>query len=151
MTAQGQWRLEAIHVTDCVEWHAAKDLAAHGLSPGYAVIENDSRVLHFAPRYLLAINCEGESPAVAATVEPIAVDVTGKWCGYRLHGSRVCDVLAAGAHADLLLRGRACAAMSLFDCPVVLLRTNGLDEVWVPASYAESLCLSLNKMELCCD
>ena len=73
--------------------------------------------------------------------------MTGKWCGYRLHGSHARDVLAAGAHASLVLKGRACAALSLFDCPVVLLSTDGIDEIWVPASYAESLCHALNKME----
>jgi len=115
--------------------------------PGFALIENESRIFHFAPRYLLAINQEGATPAVAATAEAIAVDVTGKWCGYRLHGLRARDVLAAGTHANLVLNGRACAALSLFDCPVVLVRTAGTDEVWVPASYVESLCHALNKME----
>jgi sarcosine oxidase gamma subunit len=147
MTAQEQWRLEAINVTDCVEWHVTASFAEHGVNPGFALIENESRIFHFAPRYLLAINQEGATPAVAATAEAIAVDVTGKWCGYRLHGSRARDVLVAGAHANLVLNGRACAALSLFDCPVVLVRTVGADEAWVPASYAESLCHALNKME----
>jgi sarcosine oxidase gamma subunit len=147
MTAQEQWRLEAINVTDCVEWHVTASYAEHGVNPGFALIENESRIFHFTPRYLLAINHQGTTPAVAATAEAIAVDVTGKWCGYRLHGSRARDVLAAGAHANLVLNGRACAALSLFDCPVVLVRTAGADEVWVPASYAESLCHALNKME----
>lgn len=147
MSAQEQWRLEAINVTDCVEWHVAASFAEHGVNPGFAVIENDSRIFHFAPRYLLAINQQGTIPAAAATAEAIAVDVTGKWCGYRLRGSRARDVLAAGTHANLVLNGRACAALSLFDCPVVLVRTADADEVWVPASYAESLCHALNKME----
>jgi len=151
MSAQEQWRLEAINVTDCVEWHVAAGFTEHGVHPGFALIENDSRIFHFAPRYLLVINQQGTTPAAAATAEAITVDVTGKWCGYRLHGSRARDVLAAGTHANLVLKGRACAALSLFDCPVVLVRAAGADEVWVPASYAESLCHSLNKMELCCD
>ena len=147
MSVQEQWRLEAINVTDCVEWHVATSFAEHGVNPGFAVIENDSRIFHFAPRYLLAINQEGITPAAAETAGAIAVDATGKWCGYRLHGSRARDVLAAGTHANLVMNGRACAALSLFDCPVVLVRTAGADEVWVPASYAESLCHALNKME----
>jgi len=147
MSGQEQWRLEAIGVTDCVEWHVATSFAEHGVNPGYAVIEGARRILHFAPRYLMAINHQGATPALAATAEATAVDVTGKWCGYRLHGSRAGDVLAAGTHADLMLIGRACAALSLFDCPVVLLRTEETNEVWVHASYAESLCRALNKME----
>jgi sarcosine oxidase gamma subunit len=147
MSAQGQWWLEAIHVTDCVEWHMATKFAEHGMNPGHAVIENDSRAMHFAPHYLLAINHNGAKPALTATAEAIAIDVTGKWRGYRLNGSRAGDVLAAGTHADLMLAGRECAALSLFDCPVVLLRTEDANEVWVHASYAESLCHALNKME----
>jgi sarcosine oxidase gamma subunit len=147
MSAQEQWRLEPISVTDCVEWHVTTSFAEHGVNPGFAVIENDSRIFHFAPRYLLAINQEGATPGVAATAEAIAVDVSGKWCGYRLHGSRARDVLMAGTQANLVLKGRACAALPLFDCPVVLVRTDSADEVWVPASYAESLCHALNKME----
>jgi sarcosine oxidase gamma subunit len=151
MSAQKQWQIEAIVVTDCVEWHVATDFAAHGLTPGYAVIEGDRRILYFAPRYLLAINHRGGTPAMTATAEAIAVNVTGKWCGYRLHGLHARDVLAAGTHANLVLNGRECAALSLFDCPVVLLRVADVDEVWVRASYAESLCHALNKKELCCD
>jgi len=95
----------------------------------------------------LAINPDGTTPPVAAIADAIAVDVRGKWRGYRLHGSRVHDVLAAGTHVDLVLRGRECAALSLFDCPVELLRVADVSEIWVPASYADSLCDALNKME----
>jgi sarcosine oxidase gamma subunit len=151
MRAQAQWRLEAINVTDCVEWHVATNFAAHGVSPGYAVIKDDSRILHFSPGHLLVINFAGAAPPITANANAIAVDVTGKWCGFRLHGSGARDVLAAGAHASLVLNGRECAALSLFDCPVVLLRIADTDEVWVPASYAESLCTALNKMEKYCD
>jgi sarcosine oxidase gamma subunit len=151
MIAQEQCRLEAINVTDCVEWHVTASFAKHGVNRGFALIENDNRIFHFAPRYLLAINHQGAAPAMAETAGAIAVDVTGKWCGYRLHGSRARDVLATGTHANLVLKGRGCAALSLFDCPVVLVRTAGADEVWVPASYAESLCHALNKMEKICD
>jgi sarcosine oxidase gamma subunit len=146
MSALAQWQLEVINVTDCVEWHVVESFAEHGVNPGFAVIENDSRIFHFAPRYLLAINHKGTTPAVAATAEAIAVDATGKWCGYRLHGSGARKVLAAGAHADLVLNGRECAALSLFDCPVVLLLVADAGEIWVPASYAESLCDALNKV-----
>ena len=151
MSAREPWRLEAIHVFDCVEWHSPAGFAADIVSPGYALIRNDARLLHFAPRYLLAINQQGATPPMTATSGAIAIDVTGKWCGYRLHGSHAHDVLAAGTHADLVLAGRACAALSLFDCPIVLLRAATADEIWVPASYAESLCRALNKMENYCD
>ncbi len=147
MSAQEQWRLETVHVTDCVEWHTATGFALHGVKPGFAAIEDESRLFHFAPGYLLAINHLGTIPALATTAEAVAVDVKGKWCGYRLHGSHARDVLATGAHANLVLSGRQCAALLLFDCPVVLLRVADTDEIWVPASYAESLCDALNKME----
>jgi len=54
--------------------------------------------------------------------------------------------LAAGVPSETVLSGRACAALPLFDCPVVLLRTPDSSEVWIPASYAESLESVLNKI-----
>lgn len=126
-------------------------ISADGLKPGYASIQDDTRLMHFAPRFLLAINHAGTIPPIAATAGPVAVDVTGKWHGYRLHGSLSSNVLAAGAQTGTVLAGRNCAALSLFDCPTVLLQAAGSSEVWVPASYADSLCDALNKMENCCE
>ena len=75
MTAQEQWRLEAIGVTDCVEWHATAGFAEHGLNPGFALIKNDNRIFHFAPGYLLAINHQGATPDMAETAGAIAVEI----------------------------------------------------------------------------
>lgn len=147
MSAQGQWQIEPIEVRDCVEWHSRYGVATHGISPGEAVIESRRRTLYFSPGYLLAINFDGGAPPLAAVLSAIPIDVTGKWRGFRLTGPRAGAVLAAGAHVELLLQDRVCAALSLFDCPVVLLRTADAYEVWVLASYTESLCQALNKME----
>ena len=151
MSTQERWRLEPISVLDCVEWHVSTGISAEDVNPGYASIQGDTRLMYFAPRFLLAINHAGSIPPIAAAAGALAVDVTGKWCGYRLHGSLSSDVLATGAQTGIVLAGRNCAALSLFDCPVVLLRSAGNSEVWVPASYAESLCNALNRMENCCD
>jgi len=147
MSVQRPWSIEAISVSNCVEWHVATSFAAHGLSPGCAVTEGDSRILHFTPSCLLVINHAGSMSALAVIADTIPVDVTGKWHGFRLRGSNVADVLAAGVHTDLVLNGRSCAALSLFDCPVVLSCIDGTYEVWVHASYAGSLCTALDKME----
>ena len=151
MSAQEQWRLETISVVDCVEWHSPTGFAADIVSPGYALIQDDTRLLHFTPRFLLAINHAGTTPPIATIAGAVGVDVAGKWCGYRLHGSHSSEVLAAGVQKGMVLAGRACAALSLFDCPAVLLQSNAASEVWVPASYAESLSRALNKMENRCE
>jgi hypothetical protein len=140
-----QWRLETVRVVDCFEWHAPTAFWANEVSPGYALIQGDTRLLHFAPRFLLTINQGAVAPPVATAAEAIGIDVTGKWHGYRLHGSSSPAVLAAGVPSGTVLAGRNCAALSLFDCPVVLLSTPDSSEVWVPASYAESLASALNK------
>jgi sarcosine oxidase gamma subunit len=140
-----QWRLETIRVVDCFEWHAPTACWANDVGPGYALTQGDKRLLHFAPRFLLTINQGAAAPPVATAAEAIGINVTGKWCGYRLHGSSSPAVLAAGVPSGTVLAGRNCAALSLFDCPVVLLRTPDSSEVWVPASYAESLGSALNK------
>ena len=151
MSAQERWRLEPISVLDCVEWHVSTGVSADDVNPGYASIQGDTRLMYFAPRYLLAINHAGAIPPIVATAGAVAVDVTGKWHGYRLHGSLSSNVLARGVQTGMVLAGRNCAALSLFDCPVVLLQSAETSEVWVPASYAESLYNALNKMENCCD
>jgi sarcosine oxidase gamma subunit len=140
-----QWRLETVRVADCFEWHAPTAFWANDVSPGYALIQGDKRLLHFAPRFLLTINQGAVAPPVATAAEAIGIDVSGKWHGYHLHGSSSPAVLAAGVPSGTVLAGRNCAALSLFDCPVVLLRTPDSSEVWVPASYAESLASALNK------
>lgn len=140
-----QWRLETVTVVDCYEWHAPTAAIANIMSPGYALIQGDQRLLHFAPQFVLTINQGAIAPLVVDGAEATGIDVTGKWHGYRLHGSRAPAVLAAGVPSETVLSGRDCAALSLFDCPVVLLPTPDSSEVWVPASYAESLESALNK------
>ena len=140
-----QWRLETVRVVDCYEWHAPTAAWANIVSPGYALIQGDKRLLHFAPQVVLSINQGAVAPPVAVAAEATGIDVTGKWHGYRLHGSSSPAVLAAGVPSGTVLSGRDCAALSLFDCPVVLLRTPDSSEVWVPASYAESLGSALNE------
>jgi len=140
-----QWRLESVRVVDCFEWHAPTAFLANDVSPGYALIQDDKRLLHFAPRFLLTINHGAVAPPVATAADAIGIDVTGKWHGYRLHGSSSPAVLAAGVPSGTVLAGRNCAALPLFDCPVVLLRTPDISEVWVHASYAETLGSALNK------
>jgi len=140
-----QWRLETVSVVDSYEWHAPRAAWADSVSPGYALIQGDKRLLHFAPQFVLTINQRTFAPLITGIAETTCIDVTGKWCGYRLHGSRSRAVLAAGMTSETVLSGRGCAALSVFGCPVVVLRTPDSSEVWVPASYAESLGNALNE------
>ncbi len=99
--------------------------------------------LHFAPgRWLLpsvsaalAARCRGFVTAGLAAL----VDVEGKWRMFALRGPGAKRSLAAGVPVELILRQRACAALTLFDCPVVLSRRDAAFEVWAHASYSMHL------------
>lgn len=139
-----EWRLECIGVDNCVEWHTSTGEFTGNLTPGYAAVRGDTRVLRFAPRYLLAINGNTADPPAGMATDAIRVDVSGKWRGYRLGGARAPQALAAGANVERVLDGRSCAALRLFDCPVVLLRTEERFEVWVQASYTKSFEMAIH-------
>ena len=47
--------------------------------------------------------------------------------------------LASGADVEALLEGRDCAALSLFDCPVIVARAEEGLELWLQSSYAQFL------------
>ena len=121
-------------------------------------------VLHFAPgRWLVAATRSGTEPASDPVADPatdpatdsatgpsidaraaalaqvasfgIAVDVSGKWRGLRLCGADAQRLLARTLDSAAVLDGRACAAVTLFDCPAVLARAADGYRVWVQASY----------------
>ncbi|MGH6634300.1 MAG: hypothetical protein ACREB0_13125, partial [Sphingopyxis sp.] len=100
-------------------------------------------LLHFAPRRWLAPN---PPPELIARIDSHArqgratvVEVEGNWREFRIRGLGAARLLACGADVEGILARRDCAALALFDCPVIVAREPMGFEIWVQSSYASSL------------
>ncbi len=113
-------------------------------APGFADTDAAGcpRRLHFAPRRWLlpAADAALRSELAAAVAGGLGacVDVTGKWLALRARGPDARRALASTIDIDAVLAGRECAAVTLFDCPAIVLRDGGGYRLWVAASYAAS-------------
>ena len=107
-------------------------------------------LLHFAPGRFFAPAPAAELARHLAALEAAGIgrvfDVTGKWRALRVAGPGALRLLAAGADVEAVLAHRDCAALSLFDCPVVLAHASRAFDLWVPASYATDLRNSLERL-----
>lgn len=125
--------------------------AAWPVEPGAVSLGPDDRptLLHFAPaRWLLPDPGEELLALVAAAVEAGAgtvVDVSGKWQPMLMTGSAAARVLASAVDVQAVLAGRGCAALTLFDCPLVLARAGGGFALWVRASYATDFAAAVER------
>lgn len=107
-------------------------------------------LLHFAPgRFLLP----APTPDLARQLDSLAqagvgvtFDVDGKWRELTITGSGVHRLLSSGADVAAVLAHRECAALYLFDCPVVLARRADGFDVWVQASYATDFRETLDRI-----
>lgn len=130
---------------------ATADLPA---SPG--AVQHDAAgsaaLLHFAPgRFLVPApgpNMIRHLDALAAAGVGAVFNVGGKWRAIRLTGAGAERLLAAAVDVAAVLSHRACAAVQLLDCPVVLARTGDGFELWVQASYATDLAGSLDRIRV---
>jgi sarcosine oxidase gamma subunit len=99
--------------------------------------------LHFAPgRWLLP------APAPALLQQLLSleragsgmlIDVDGKWQELRFASGDARAFLARSIDVEAVLTDRECAALMLFDCPVILARHKDAFNLWVEASYVRSL------------
>ena len=107
-------------------------------------------LLHFAPWRWLVPDPDADIAArLGAHVDAgvgVLIDVTGKWRGIALSGADMPRVLAAGVAVDIVLAARDCAALWLFDCPVILARDGATLDLWVQSSYAPSLMATLESV-----
>ena len=107
-------------------------------------------LLHFAPGRFLAPAPSEEIvrhlDALAATGAGAVFDVAGQWRAVALSGPGAARLLAAGIDLGAVLAHRECAAIQLFDCPVVLASSTGRFDLWVPGSYAVDFCASLERI-----
>ncbi len=96
--------------------------------------------LHFAPgRWLLPDPAQEVLDRLGGQPGIVIVDVDGKWQRRILSGLRVWRVLAVTADVETMLRGRDCAALTLFDCPGIATRSGDGVEIWIASSYAQFL------------
>ena len=112
--------------------------------------------LHFAPGRWLLPDPPGELlAAISGWPAASLVDVEGKWQRRSLRGRHAMRLLAAGADVEAMLSGRECAALALFDCPVIVARASAAMDLWVQSSYArfleEQLTRALSGVEHCRD
>jgi len=145
------WRTVTTSPAPCYEW-TAHDAPPAALGPeacraGCATRgpEGADIVLHPAPdRWLVA---EASAAIVtdlrAAEREGLGVltEVTGKWRRIRitpLTPDAGPHPLSAAMPLELMLAGRECAALWVYDCPAVVVRCAGEVELWVEASYEAS-------------
>lgn len=127
-----------------VGWPAAPGAIRHD-------VQGLSGLLHFAPARWLAPSPCREIAALVAAAEDAAtgtcIDVTGKWREFALIGTAAARVLASTLNTEIVLEGRECAAVTLFDCPCVLARVGDGYRIWVRASFAEDF---VNAIESLC-
>jgi heterotetrameric sarcosine oxidase gamma subunit len=98
-------------------------------------------LLHIAPGHWFVPE---PSPQVAARVDAAAsagagvrIGVDGKWQAVRFAGPGAQRVLARTVALDTILAGRDCAALTLFDCPSIIARSDAAFDIWVQTIYAE--------------
>ena len=107
-------------------------------------------LLHFAPGRFLA---PAPTPEIVRHLDALAAagvgsvfDVSGKWRHVHVAGPGADRLLASGIDVAAVLSHRDCAAVQLFDCPVVLARASDGYDLWVQASYALDFCDSLRRI-----
>lgn len=111
-----------------------------------------AELLHFAPgRWLMpepdaALLLQVGSHVAAGIA--VLIDVEGKWRQLAFSGAAATRVLSAGVALESVLAARECAALTLFDCPVILARRPGSFELWVQSSYFPSLEARFQSIEL---
>jgi sarcosine oxidase gamma subunit len=120
--------------------------------PGAAQLGCDGRtsILHYAADRWL-VSGPGVSATLLAAAAPQAyatIDVTGKWQAFRLCGERSGRLLASTIDIETALAGRDCAGVTLFDCPAIVARTDGMYLVWVQRSYGTDFQAALHNQLL---
>lgn len=112
------------------------------LLPGAVRHNSDSRpaLLYIARALWLVCAPDADLAAwIDAAVEAgkgAVFDVEGKWHEFELRGADAARLLASTIDVETVLNARACAAVTLFDCPSILARLSDGFTIWVRASYA---------------
>lgn len=107
-------------------------------------------LLHFAPARWLAPGPCPEIAAIIAAAEQSGtgtlVDVSGKWREFALTGADAGRLLAGALNVEMVLEGRECAAVTMFDCPCVLARVADGYAIWVRSSFAADFIAAIARL-----
>ncbi len=136
-------RLPEERVFDFVRLASTPD-ADWDRAPGHVDVAEDGslRRLHYAPRRWLVPSPDARllERLRRAEAEGAAtcIDVAGKWVALRVAGVHAGRALASTIDLGAVLANRACAAVTLFDCPSIVARDGAGLRVWVAASYVQA-------------
>ena len=96
-------------------------------------------LMHYAPGRWLAPTPDAGTLSLLAEAQQagtgIMVEVTGKWDTLRILGPGAARLLACTINWHMVLEERDCAAVTLFDCPAILMRAADGFAIWVQSSY----------------
>lgn len=120
-----------------------------GLPVGPGQIQRDApgcvTLLHFAPRRWLVPAPDAALGERLADLERrgkgALIEVEGKW--QRLHIADAGRMLGSSINVGAILRGRQCAATTVFDCPAILAGDETAVDLWVASSYLDSFLAAL--------
>jgi len=126
------------------------EFVAYGLSlppglpslPGVATGDDTGTLVkHIAPDRWFAPAASEATRALLARLTDYGtcVDVTGKWSRIDVTGPNAVAVLSASIDIRAVLRERACASVTLFDCPSLVLQLADGYAVWTTSSYRRHL------------
>jgi sarcosine oxidase gamma subunit len=107
-------------------------------APGAVLSDGTGPVLlHVAPDrwFAPAASAATRTRLEALRDDGTLVDVEGKWCRLDVTGARATAILSASLDIAAVLSDRDCAAVTLFDCPALVLRTPDGYAVWTQRSY----------------
>lgn len=106
--------------------------------------------LHFAPgRWLLPhvdVPMQSRLEAAVQAGAGVLFDVEGKWAAWLLEGADAGRALAGSVDIDAVLADRGCAAVALFDCPAIVMRSGNGYRLWVGASYAQAFADAIRRL-----
>jgi sarcosine oxidase gamma subunit len=144
--------ITALPLAACFEFvaHPGTAVVADAISawpgiPGQVLWDGSGRpaLLHFAPDRWLA---PAPAPALLRELTSLArggcgvlIEVEGKWQEVRIAAAHARRILSASIDVETVLAGRECAAILLFDCPAILARHDGAFNLWIAASFVQSL------------
>jgi len=144
--------ITALPLAACFEFvaHSGTAVVADAISawpanPGQALWDASGRpaLLHFAPdRWLVpapAPTLLRELTSLARGGCGVLIEVEGKWQEVRIAAEHARRVLSGSIDVEAVLARRECAAILLFDCPAILARHDGAFNVWIAASFVQSL------------
>ena len=165
-SSSGEPRWQALRsvAIPCFEWtgfvYRLAALGEHCERPGQVNrLTGLGRSLHYASdRWLIphpAPSTLEELERAANAGDGVLTEISGKWLLIRLVGAAIAGAarhepsaspLAAGFAQEHVLKDRDCAALWLFDCPVIVSRDARGLEIWLEASYEASFLSTLESL-----